>query len=108
MVFFMHCDIYKFSKKDEMYAYIARPNFPDDVNDMVDALGVIPDDIRNTLGRPSFVMHLDLATRKHLARVNIDDVKEKLTAQGYFLQFPPDPNAPLDTSKYMPFSAVDC
>ena len=26
----MHCDIYRSSKKDEMYMYIARPNYPDD------------------------------------------------------------------------------
>ncbi|HFF5092318.1 TPA: YcgL domain-containing protein, partial [Acinetobacter baumannii] len=25
----MHCDIYRSSKKDEMYIYIARPNYPD-------------------------------------------------------------------------------
>ncbi|MGM7371905.1 YcgL domain-containing protein, partial [Acinetobacter baumannii] len=24
----MHCDIYRSSKKDEMYIYIARPNYP--------------------------------------------------------------------------------
>ena len=26
----MHCDIYRSSKKDEMYMYIARPDYPDD------------------------------------------------------------------------------
>ncbi len=26
----MHCDIYRSSKKDEMYIYIARPNYPDE------------------------------------------------------------------------------
>lgn len=85
----MHCDIYKFSKKEELYAYIARPNFPDDADDMVDSLGVIPDTIRNTLGRPTFVMHLDLAKRDKLARVEKTQVLEKLHAQGYFLQWPP-------------------
>lgn len=102
----MHCDIYKFSKKDEMYAYIARPNFPDDADDLVDALGVIPDQIRNTLGNPSFVMHLDLNTRESLARVDISEVKNKLVEQGYFLQFPPDPLAPIEPPA--PFKAADC
>lgn len=89
-----------------MYAYIARPNFPDDADDMVDALGVIPDAIRNTLGHPSFVMHLDLDKRESLARVDIAQVKEKLVEQGYFLQFPPDPLAPLEPPA--PFKAADC
>jgi uncharacterized protein YcgL (UPF0745 family) len=26
----MHCDIYRSSKKDEMYMYIARPNYSAD------------------------------------------------------------------------------
>lgn len=85
----MHCDIYKFSKHDDMYVYIARPDYPDDTEELKDWLGVLPKDFRASLGRSQFVMHLDLATTASLARVNKDEVLAKLNAQGYFVQMPP-------------------
>ena len=85
----MHCDIYKFSKKSDVYCYIARPGFPDDAEELVDALEVLPKDIRNSLGRANFVMHLDLSQTPKLARVDIEEVREKLSEQGYYLQWPP-------------------
>lgn len=84
----MHCDIYKFSKKDDLYVYIARPNYPNDTDEIKDWLGILPKDFRKALGRETFVMHLDLATVPKLARVNKDDVVAKLTEQGYFVQMP--------------------
>lgn len=86
----MHCDVYKFSKKDDLYVYIARPNYPDDTDEIKDWLGVLPKDFRQALGRESFVMHLDLSTVPKLARVNKDDVITKLAEQGYFVQMPPE------------------
>lgn len=85
----MHCDIYKFSKKDDLYVYIARPDYPNDTDQLKDWLGVLPKDFRQTLGRETFVMHLDLATTEKLARVNKADVLAKLTEQGYYVQLPP-------------------
>lgn len=85
----MHCDIYKFSKKDDLYVYIARPNYPNDTDEIKDWLGILPKDFRKALGQETFVMHLDLATVPKLARVNKDDVVAKLTEQGYFVQMPP-------------------
>lgn len=94
--FFMHCDIYKASTRDEMYAYIARPNYPNDT-DTLDPLAVLPEPVRKALGRPKFVMHLDLAQTPKLARVPIGQVLESLQSKGFFLQLPPDgllqPNA---------------
>ncbi|WP_019520527.1 YcgL domain-containing protein [Faucicola boevrei] len=84
----MHVDIYKFSKKDDLYVYIARPNYPDDVDDIKDWLAVLPKDFRQALGKESFVMHLDLVTTKKLARVDKAEVLEKLQNQGYFVQMP--------------------
>ena len=75
----MHCDIYKFSKKSDVYCYIARPGFPDDAEELVDALEVLPKDIRNSLGRANFVMHLDLSQTPKLARVDIEEVRDKLS-----------------------------
>lgn len=85
----MHCDIYKFSKHDDMYVYIARPGYPDDTDEIKDWLGVLPKDFRASLGRSTFVMHLDLATTPSLARVDKAEVLAKLESQGYFVQMPP-------------------
>lgn len=86
----MHCDIYKFSKKSDVYVYIARPNYPNDVDEIKDWLAVLPKDFRQLLGREVFVMHLDLETTPKLAQVNKQDVIDKLTTQGYFVQMPPE------------------
>ena len=32
----MHCDIYKFPKHPDMYVYIARPDYPDDTDQIKD------------------------------------------------------------------------
>ncbi|WP_169392862.1 MULTISPECIES: YcgL domain-containing protein [Psychrobacter] len=85
----MHCDVYKFARHDDMYVYIARPNYPNDVDEITDWLSVLPKDLRQTLGTAKFVMHLDLATTPKLARVDKAEVIEKLESQGYFVQLPP-------------------
>ncbi len=86
----MHCDIYKFPKHSELYVYIARPDYPNDTEELRDWFGVLPSDFRSHLGRSEFVMHLDLAERKSLARVDKNEVLVKLTEQGYFVQMPPE------------------
>lgn len=88
----MQCDIYKASTRDEMYIYLARSNaaVTTDGTDSDDPLAIVPAALRKALGRPRFVMSLDLANTLKLARVSIDQVRENLQAQGYFVQFPPD------------------
>ena len=86
----MHVDIYKFSKKDDLYVYFARPDYPNYTDEIKDWLGLLPKDFRQALGRESFVMHLDLATTSKLARANKDDVLQKLQSQGYYVQMPPE------------------
>ena len=85
----MHCDVYKFPRHDDMYIYIARPDYPNDTDELKDWLGVLPQDLRKTLGTAKFVMHLDLNTTPKLARVDKAEVLEKLATQGYFVQLPP-------------------
>lgn len=85
----MHCDVYKFSKQDDLYVYIARPDYPNDTETLKDWLAVLPKDFRQTLGRETFVMHLDLDSREKLARVDKAEVLAKLQEQGYFVQMPP-------------------
>lgn len=85
----MHCDIYKFPKHDDMYVYIARPDYPDDTDEIRDWLSVLPKDFRAGLGVSKFVMHLDLETTPTLARVDKKEVLAKLKSQAYFVQMPP-------------------
>lgn len=90
----MHCDIYKSSKKDEMYLYIARPDPADESQDI---FANIPEVLLQAFGRTTFVMHLQLSETRKLARVPILSVLEALENQGYYVQMPPDglinPNA---------------
>ncbi|WP_367103658.1 YcgL domain-containing protein [uncultured Psychrobacter sp.] len=85
----MHCDVYKFPKHDDMYVYIARPDYPDDTDEIKDWLSVLPKDFRASLGVSKFVIHLDLETTPKLARVDKEEVLSKLKSQGYFVQMPP-------------------
>lgn len=85
----MHCDVYKFAKNEDWYVYIARPDYPNDTDEIRDWLGVLPADIRKKLGLGTFVMHLDLSARDKLARADINEVKAKLAEQGYYVQAPP-------------------
>ena len=85
----MHCDIYKFPKHDDMYVYIARPDYPDDTDEIKDWLGVLPKEFRASLVRSQFVLLLDLASTPKLARVDKEEVLTKLKSQGYFVQLPP-------------------
>ncbi len=92
----MHCDIYKSSKKDEMYLYVARPDYPNQ-DEQADPLEIVPDTLKIAFGRATFVMHLELHESKKLARVNILHVLDSLLTKGFFIQMPPEglinPNA---------------
>lgn len=85
----MHCDVYKFPKNEGWYVYIARPDYPNDTQELKDWLGVLPTAMRAKLGLGQFVMHLDLASRQKLAQADIEQVKAKLNEQGYYVQAPP-------------------
>jgi len=92
----MHCDIYRSSKKDEMYIYIARPNYPDNT-EQADPFENVPEAVLQAFGRATFVMHLELAPTRKLARVNVLHVLDSLQTKGFFIQMPPEglinPNA---------------
>ena len=92
----MHCDIYRSSKKDEMYMYIARPNYPDD-KEPENLCHGIPEAVLQAFGKATFVMHLELHSERKLARVNVLHVLDSLHTKGFFIQMPPEglinPNA---------------
>ncbi len=93
----MHVSIYKSSKKDEMYLYVARPAEENEA-EVFDPLHVLAEPVRVAFGRATFVMHLELSESRKLARANVLYVIDSIETRGFFLQMPPegliDPNAP--------------
>ncbi|MCH9670684.1 MAG: YcgL domain-containing protein [Gammaproteobacteria bacterium] len=75
----MDCWIYKGTKRAETYVFLAKE----------DHFDIIPTPLRDAMGTLERVMHVDLAARKSLARASIEDVKEALNTQGFYLQMPP-------------------
>ena len=75
----MKCMVYRSDKKSETYLYLADGWTFDD----------LPANLRQLFGEPAFVMRLDLAGNRRLARVDTETVRENLEKEGYFLQLPP-------------------
>nr|WP_111893087.1 YcgL domain-containing protein [Acinetobacter sp. MB5] len=83
----MHCDIYRSSKKDEMYLYVARQNAE---QSQEDPFADVPEMLRTAFGRATFVMHLELTETRKLARANVLHVMDSLQTKGFFIQVPPE------------------
>lgn len=103
----MICDIYRSSKRDEMYLYVARPAQQHqeqqhnqacaEEDQPADPFVNVPESMQKAFGRATFVMQLELTEQRKLARVSTMRVLDALQTQGYFVQMPPDglinPNA---------------
>ncbi|MFH7766484.1 YcgL domain-containing protein [Acinetobacter sp. BSP-28] len=93
----MQCSIFKSSKKDEMYLYIARPEATENEAEVVNPLEILPEAMRVAFGRATFVMDLELTESRKLARVNVLHVIDSIETKGFFIQVPPEglinPNA---------------
>lgn len=74
----MQCFVYRSSKKDGLYVYLADE----------DGLDKLPPAVLHQLGEPEFAMQLDLSQRASLANEDISQVKHNLTAQGFHIQMP--------------------
>lgn len=92
----MLCEIYKSSKKDEMYLYVPIIEQIDN-EESVDPLLVLSDALRQAFGRATFVMKLELHESRKLARANVLHVIDSIQSRGFFIQMPPEglinPNA---------------
>ena len=75
----IRCDIYKGSKRQEMYLYV-----PSEAG-----LKQVPEQLLETFGELQLVMSLVLDQTKKLARADIATVMTELQSQGYYLQMPP-------------------
>ncbi|WP_428622707.1 YcgL domain-containing protein [Sedimenticola sp.] len=74
------CWIYRSSKKDEMYLYLARQ----------DAFEDVPEPLLKRFGTPMLVMELELHPNRNLAREDVQKVIGNLQRIGYHLQMPPN------------------
>lgn len=75
----MICFIYRSPKKAEMYLYtLTRDNFTK-----------IPESLLKVFGHPEFSMTINIGKRDVLARADIEQVKQHLMEEGYYLQMPP-------------------
>ena len=75
----MRCFIYKSSKKDGLYLYIAKQ----------DDFSKVPQAIIKSIGLPEFVMQLDITPERELAREKATDVIKGIEENGFFIQMPP-------------------
>lgn len=71
--------VYKGSRKPDTYLYVPGE----------DDFSRVPKPVLDLMGVLDFVMDIDLEARDKLARADIDDVRLKLTEQGFFIQMPP-------------------
>ncbi len=72
--------IYKSSRKDELYIYLAKK----------DDFSEVPQSLYDSMGKePIFVMELELSEQRPLARENVMTVINNLENQGFHVQMPP-------------------
>jgi uncharacterized protein YcgL (UPF0745 family) len=75
----MLCEIYKGSKKAEMYLYVPLGK----------GLKEVPELLLQSFGELELVMKLELAPSRKLARVDVLSVIEDIQEKGFYLQVPP-------------------
>ena len=73
------CWVYRGTRKDEMYLYLAKEDVFDD----------LPPELLERFGLPTLLMELELHPTRKLAREEVTQVIENLQQQGYHLQLPP-------------------
>ena len=81
----MHAYVYKSLKKADTYVYLAAR----------DDFARLPEPLRSQLGALDFVLDVDLAPGRKLARENPDVVRGNLSARGFHLQVPPTQHDPM-------------
>jgi|OM-RGC.v1.032131914 uncharacterized protein YcgL (UPF0745 family) len=72
-------EIFRSSRKEEMYLYVEKAN----------GLKDVPEILMKQFGEPESVMTLVLEPTRKLARVSTAEVLEGLERNGFFLQMPP-------------------
>jgi uncharacterized protein YcgL (UPF0745 family) len=73
------CQVFKSSRKPEMYLYV------DKARGLVD----VPEVLMTQFGEPQAVMTLVLDSQRKLARANTVEVLADIAEKGFYLQMPP-------------------
>jgi uncharacterized protein len=81
------CDIYRTSKRQEMYLYVARE----------DGLKRVPESLLLQFSEPSLVTTLVLSESRKLGRADVLQVMSDIADKGFYLQMPPAPYPPAQT-----------
>ncbi len=84
------CWIYRSSRKEEMYLYLATE----------DAFDQLPEALLKHFGKPVRVMELPLDPARKLAREDVNQVIRNLREQGFHLQLPPEIHPDLRDGEY--------
>ncbi|MEA1065212.1 YcgL domain-containing protein [Erwinia sp. HR93] len=83
----MHCVIYRSMKRDQTYLYVEKKG----------DFSRVPEELMLSFGQPKLAMMIPLDGSKRLANASLDNVKQALKDQGYYLQLPPPPESLLKT-----------
>lgn len=75
------CNIYRCSKRDEMYLYVHEDKNIDD----------LPEELIKLVKELTHVMELELTPDRKLAREDVLLVMQNLEEKSFHLQMPPDP-----------------
>ena len=73
------CEIFKSSRKEQMYLYVEK----------LKGLDAVPEVLMESFGKPVPVLTMILTEDKTLAQVAAADVMEAIRVQGFYLQMPP-------------------
>lgn len=73
------CEIFRSSRKEEMYLYVDRARGLEDV----------PEALMKQFGEPESVMTVVLTPDRKLARADVGEVMAAIKEQGFYLQMPP-------------------
>lgn len=81
----MQAYVYKSLRKADTYVFLsARDDF-----------ARLPEPVAQQLGALQFVLEVELAPGRKLARADAATVRENLAGRGFHIQFPPVPGAPV-------------
>lgn len=75
----MIIQIFRSSKKDEMYLYVEKSKGTKDV----------PEALMERFGKPISAMTMLIKPEQKLARANAQDVMDSIVEKGFYLQMPP-------------------
>jgi uncharacterized protein YcgL (UPF0745 family) len=78
----MQAYVYKSQRKADTFVYLAAR----------DDFSLVPEPLRTQLGELSFVLEVALTPDRKLAREDAAVVRENLSARGFHIQFPPQPD----------------